>query len=207
MNIKTYVYPYKIQKTENALYKLIPDSDNENELLFEQFSLLNSMLQFGYSPFTEGQFKITDKQLIDFFNYSKASVLKDFDINKYYELLGISEIYTKQIPTITEKETFISDSYQMNVAWENDTDTGKMKSAPKSYKRDGLEIYNFEDEKLGSIYPEYYELYEMIDNANHNWKVWTKTERYTFLDNLVELSNRRKFIISNELLQAHKHIN
>ncbi len=207
MNIKTYVYPYKIQKTENALYKLIPDNDNENELLFEQFSLLNSMLQFGYSPFTEGQFKITDKQLIDFFNYSKASVLKDFDINKYYELLGISEIYTKQIPTITEKETFISDSYQMNVAWENDTDTGKMKSAPKSYKRDGLEIYNFEDEKLGSIYPEYYELYEMIDNANHNWKVWTKTERYTFLDNLVELSNRRKFIISNELLQAHKHIN
>ena len=207
MNIKTYVYPYKIQKTENALYKLIPDSDNENELLFEQFSLLNSMLQFGYSPFTEGQFKITDKQLIDFFNYSKASVLKDFDINKYYELLGISEIYTKQIPTITEKETFISDSYQMNVAWENDTDTGKMKSAPKSYKRDGLEIYNFEDEKLGSIYPEYYELYEMIDNANHNWKTWTKTERYTFLDNLVELSNRRKFIISNELLQAHKHIN
>lgn len=207
MNIKTYVYPYKIQKTENALYKLIPDSDNENELLFEQFSLLNSMLQFGYSPFTEGQFKITDKQLIDFFNYSRASVLKDFDINKYYELLGISEIYTKQIPTITEKETFISDSYQMNVAWENDTDTGKMKSAPKSYKRDGLEIYNFEDEKLGSIYPEYYELYEMIDNANHNWKAWTKTERYTFLDNLVELSNRRKFIISNELLQAHKHIN
>lgn len=207
MNTKTYVYPYKIQKTENALYKLIPDSDNENELLFEQFSLLNSMLQFGYSPFTEGQFKITDKQLIDFFNYSKESVLKDFDINKYYELLGISEIYTKQIPTITEKETFISDSYQMNVAWENDTDTGKMKSAPKSYKRDGLEIYNFEDEKLGSIYPEYYELYEMIDNANHNWKTWTKTERYTFLDNLVELSNRRKFIISNELLQAHKHIN
>lgn len=207
MNTKTYVYPYKIQKTENALYKLIPDSDNENELLFEQFSLLNSMLQFGYSPFTEGQFKITDKQLIDFFNYSKASVLKDFDINKYYELLGISEIYTKQIPTITEKETFISDSYQMNVAWENDTDTGKMKSAPKSYKRDGLEIYNFEDEKLGSIYPEYYELYEMIDKANHNWKAWTKTERYTFLDNLVELSNRRKFIISNELLQAHKHIN
>ena len=207
MNIKTYVYPYKIQKTENTLYKLIPDSDNENELLFEQFSLLNSMLQFGYSPFTEGQFKITDKQIIDFFYYSRASVLKDFDINKYYELLGISEIYTKQIPTITEKETFISDSYQMNVAWENDTDTGKMKSAPKSYKRDGLEIYNFEDEKLGSIYPEYYELYEMIDNANHNWKTWTKTERYTFLDNLVELSNRRKFIISNELLQAHKHIN
>lgn len=205
MNIKTYVFPYTIQKTESALLKLIPDSDNE--LSFEQFTLLNSILQFGYTSFSEGQFKITDKQLIDFFNYSKTTVLKDFDINKYYGLLGIAETYTKQIPTITEKERFISDSYQMNVAWENDTSTGKMKCAPKAYKRDGLEIYNFEDEKLGSIYPEYFDLYEVIDNANRNWKDWTKTERYSFLDDLVELSKKRKFIISNELLQAHEHIN
>lgn len=206
MNTKTYVYPYKIQKTESALLKLIPDSDNENELLFEQFTLLNSILQFGYIPFTEGQFKITDKQVIEFYNYTKTTVLKDFDINKYYSLLGIAVTYTKQIPTITEKETFISDSYQMNVAWENDTDTGKMKSAPKSYKRDGLEIYNFEGEKLGSIFPEYFEVYEIIDNANKKWKNWTKTERYSFLDSLVNLSKKRKFIISNELLQAHEHI-
>lgn len=207
MNIKTYVYPYKIQKTDNSLLKLIPDCDNENELLFEQYTLLNSILQYGYTSFTEGQFKITDKQLIEFFNYSKSTVLKDFDINKYYELLGISEIYTKQIPSITAKETFNSNSLQMNVAWENDTDTGKMKSSPKSYKRDGLEIYNFENEKLGSIYPEYYELYEIIDNANRKWKDWTQTERYSFIDNLVELSNKRKFLIKDELLQAHEHIN
>ena len=44
MNIKTYVYPYKIQKTDNSLLKLIPDCDNENELLFEQYTLLNSIL-------------------------------------------------------------------------------------------------------------------------------------------------------------------
>lgn len=207
MNIKTYVYPYTIQKTDNSLFKLIPDCDNENELLFEQYTLLNSILQYGYTSFTEGQFKITDKQLIEFFNYSKSTVLKDFDINKYYDLLGISETYTKQIPSITAKETFNSNSLQMNVAWENDTDTGKMKSSPKSYKRDGLEIYNFEDEKLGSIYPEYYELYEIIDNANRKWKDWTQTERYSFIDNLVELSNKRKFLIKDELLQAHEHIN
>lgn len=207
MNIKTYVYPYKIQKTDNSLFKLIPDCDNENELLFEQYTLLNSILQYGYTSFTEGQFKITDKQLIEFFNYSKSTVLKDFDINKYYDLLGISETYTKQIPSITAKETFNSNSLQMNVAWENDTDTGKMKSSPKSYKRDGLEIYNFENEKLGSIYPEYYELYEIIDNANRKWKDWTQTERYSFIDNLVELSNKRKFLIKDELLQAHEHIN
>lgn len=207
MNIKTYVYPYKIQKTDNSVFKLIPDCDNENELLFEQYTLLNSILQYGYTSFTEGQFKITDKQIIEFFNYSKSTVLKDFDINKYYNLLGISETYTKQIPSITANGTFNSKSLQMNVAWENDTDTSKMKSSPKSYKRDGLEIYNFEDEKLGSIYPEYYELYEIIDNANRKWEDWTQTERYSFIDNLVELSNKRKFLIKDELLQAHEHIN
>lgn len=207
MNIKTYFYPYKIQKNENMQLKLIPNTKNEKNLLFEQFTLLSSMLQFGYIQFYEGQFKITDKQIIDFYNYAKTTVLKNIDINKYYALLEISEPYIKQIPTITEKERFISDSYQMNVAWENDTSTGKMKSAPKSYKRNGLEIYNFEDEKLGSIFPEYFELYEIIDNANRNWKAWTKTERYSFLDTLVELSHKRKFVIPDELLQAHQHIN
>ena len=207
MNIKTYFYPYKIQKNENMQLSLIPNFENKKDLLFEQFALLNAMLQFGYIQFSEGQFKITDKQIIDFYNYAKTTVLKNIDINKYYALFGISEPYIKQIPTITEKERFISDSYQMNVAWENDTSTGKMKSAPKSYKRDGLEIYNFEDEKLGSIFPEYFELYEIIDNANLNWKVWTKTKRYSFLDTLVELSRKRKFIISDELLQAYEHIN
>ena len=63
-----------------------------------------------------------------------------------------------------------------------------MKSAPKAFKRDGLEIFNFEGEKLGSIYPEYFKLYEIIDNANTNWKSWTKTERYNFLDELVGLN-------------------
>lgn len=207
MNTKTYVYPYMIQKNENAQLKLIPNSENDKGLVFEQLSLLSTMLEFGYIPFSEGQFKITDKQIIEFYNYAKKSVLKNIDISKYYELLGLTKPYTNQIPTITEKERFISDSYQMNVAWENDTSTGKMKCAPKAYKRDGLEIYNFEDEQLGSIYSEYFDLYEVIDNANRNWKDWTKTERYSFLDDLVELSKKRKFIISNELLQAHEHIN
>ena len=82
-----------------------------------------------------------------------------------------------------------------------------MKSAPKAFKRDGLEIFNFEGEKLGSIYPEYFKLYEIIDNANTNWKSWTKTERYNFLDELVNLSKERKFIMTKEMLQAHEHIN
>ena len=52
-----------------------------------------------------------------------------------------------------------------------------MQSAPKAYKQNGLELYNFEDEKVGSIYPEYFYLYEIIDEANTKWKNWTKTAR------------------------------
>ncbi len=206
MNIKTYVYPYKIQKTDNSLFKLIPDCDNENELLFEQFSLLNSMLQFGYTTFTEGQFKITDKQLIDFFNYAKDSVLKNININSYYSILGLSEPYKRQLPFIQQTENFNSDSNKFKYLWKNDTTSGKMESAPKAYKQDGLELYNFEDEKVGSIYPEYFYLYEIIDEANTKWKNWTKTERYSFLNKLVELSKNRKFLIDQPILQASEHI-
>ncbi len=207
MNNKSYVYPYRIEKNENNSYILVPEEQKEKTSTFEQMKLFNSMLSIGYIPFFEGTFKITDNQIIDFYNYAKNSILKEININSYYSILGLSEPFTRQIPTITEKETFISDSYQMTVAWENDTSSGKMKSAPKAFKRDGLEIFNFEGEKLGSIYPEYFKLYEIIDNANTNWKSWTKTERYNFLDELVNLSKERKFIMTKEMLQAHEHIN
>lgn len=207
MKTKIYIYPYIIKRIQPLKYELIPEQ-NENYLFnFQQYSLFMLMLNFGYIQFFEGKFNITDKQIIEFYNYTRNNILKDVDIEQYYKLLGISSPYIRQIPTITEKETFISDLYQMTVSWENDTSTGKMKSAPKSYKREGLEIYNFENEKLGSIYPEYFELYEIIDNANLNWKNWTKTKRYSFLDDLVNLSKKRKIILSKEQLQAHEHIN
>ena len=204
---KTYVYPCRIEKNESNSYILIPEEHTDKTLTFEQLKLFNSMLSFSYIPFFEGPFKITDKQIIDFYNYAQNSILNEIDINSYYSILGLSAPYIRQIPTITEKERFISDSYQMTVAWENDASSGKMRSSPKAYKREGLEIYNFEGEKLGSIYPEYFKLYEIIDDANKKWKTWTKTERYSFLDELADLSTRRKFIMTPEMLQAHEHIN
>lgn len=65
----------------------------------------------------------------------------------------------------------------------------------------------FEVESLGSLFPEYYELYELVNTANENWKNWTKTERYAFLDRLIELGQKRKIIIPKSLMQAHGHIN
>ena len=207
MKTKTYIYPYIIKRTQSLKYELIPEQNKKYLFTFDQYSLFMSMLNFGYIQFSEGKFAITDKQIIEFYNYTKDNILKDVDIEQYYRLFDISAPFIRQIPTITEKETFISDSYQMTVSWENDTSTGKMKSAPRAYRRDGLEIYNFENEKLGSIYPEYYELYEIIDSANSNWKNWTKTNRYAFLEDLVNISHKRKIILSKEQVQAYEHVN
>lgn len=202
--MKIYHYTYRIQRNDNSQYELISE-DKSNK--FEQFMLFNAMLNFGYISFSEGSFQLSDKQIIDFFNYARSSVLHDKSIEEYYSLLKLPVPYTKQIPTILEKEVFVSDSYKMDVSWINDTSSGKMASAPKSYKKDGLELFNFEGESLGSLFPEYYELYELVDTANENWKNWTKTERYASLDRLIELSQKRKIIIPKSLMQAHGHIN
>lgn len=204
MKAKIYNYPYRIQKKDNSQYELISEDKSSK---FEQFMLFNAMLNFGYISLLEGSFQLSDKQIIDFFNYARSSVLCDKSIEEYYSLLELPVPYTRQIPTITEKETFVSDSYKMGISWINDTSSGKMASAPKAYKKDGLELFNFESELLGSIFPEYHDLYELVDTANENWKNWTKTKRYEFLDKLIELSEKRKFIIPKTLLQAHEHIN
>ena len=176
------------------------------EVSFEQNKLFTAMLNFAYIPFESGIFKITDKQIIEFWKYAKSSVLKGVTIEKYYSLLNLSAPYTLQIPTITEKNSFISDSYKMTVAWINDTSSGKMATAPKAYRQEGLELFNFENEKAGSVYPEYFELYELIDDANEKWKNWTKTERYALLDAIVNLSHNKKIIIPQNLLQAYTYI-
>ena len=204
MNYKIYEFPeLLVKKVENSFFLEIPE---KSDVSFEQKKLFNSILNFGYVPFEEGIFKITDKEIIDFWKYANFSLLKifgeDFPLEKYFSFLRIAPPYTSQIPTIKEKETFISDSYQMTVAWVNDTETGKMASSPKAYKRDGLEIFNFEDEKIGSIFPEYFELYEIVDEANNSWKNWNKKERYDFAEKLKSLAEKRKIIIPDSLSAA-----
>ena len=193
----------KIEKKENYLILNISDSQ---KISFEQKKLFNSILNFGYCPIEEGNFKISDKQIVDFWEYAKSSVLKNLNLKEYYALFGISAPFESKIPTLKETETFTSDSFKMVVVWINDISTGKMASSPAAYKRKGLELFNFEDENLGSIFSEYFNLYEIIDEANLSWRNWTKTERYDFLEKLSILSEKRKIIFSDSLAQAKEFI-
>ena len=60
---------------------------------------------------------------------------------------------------------------------------------------------------LGSLYPEYLELYYKVDNANSNWEKWGNKERYDFLEEIDEHSKKRKVDMDtnlSQLLSKHK---
>lgn len=204
MENKIYEYPDFLVKKNNK--KLVLEPKDLSDSSFEQRKLFNSMLNFGYVPFKEGIFRVSDKQIVDFWNFASNSVLSQSDIKEYYQILGLALPYNTQIPTIKETGAFISDSFVMSVAWMNDTSTGKMASAPKAYKRDGLELFNFDEENLGSIYPEYFELYELVDLANSSWKTSTKTERFEFAKKIEKIGSRRKIVLSKSIEQALKYM-
>lgn len=203
MKAKIYEYSAYLITTENKIQKLnICDYKKAN---FEQQKLFTAMLNFGYIEFENGIFKILDRDIVHFWNYSKDSLLNNMSLEDYYSILGISKPYKNQLPTLKETETFNSNAYQMTVVWVNNNSSGIV-TAPKAYKRDGLELYNFDDENIGSLFPEYYELYEIIDKANNEWKDWTMKDRYDFILELKNKSLPKKIIIPSTLIQAIKHI-
>lgn len=204
MKHRTYEYPNVYVKRQNKF--LILEVSENSEISFEQKKMFCAILNFGDIPFAEGVFKLTDSQIVEFWKYSKTSVLKNINIEKFYLLLNIASPYMSQIPTIKTDGAFFSDSYKMTVTWINDTSTGKMATAPKAYICDGLEVFNFENEKLGSIYPEYFELYKIVDEANISWKNWNKKEKYNFLEKLDALSKIRKIIIPDSLEQSFEYM-
>lgn len=204
MKHRTYEYPNVYVKRQNKF--LILDVSENSGISFEQKKMFCAILNFGDIPFAEGVFKLTDSQIVEFWKYSKTSVFKNINIEKFYLLLNIASPYMSQIPTIKTDGAFFSDSYKMTVTWINDTSTGKMATAPKAYICDGLEVFNFENEKLGSIYPEYFELYKIVDEANISWKNWNKKEKYNFLEKLDALSKIRKIIIPDSLEQSFEYM-
>ncbi|MCH5150978.1 MAG: hypothetical protein J1G30_09960, partial [Spirochaetales bacterium] len=85
----------------------------------------------------------------------------------------------------------------------------KIFSAPIAYKQEGLKLKELEfGDTIGTLYPEYLELYYKVDNANTQWKDWGNKEKYEFLEELELHSAKRKIIIPanlKELLNKHKN--
>ena len=83
-----YEYPNFYVRKESE-FLLLNTSEN-HEINFKQKKLFNSILNFGYIPFDEGVFKINDLQIVDFWKYSKSSVLSNMNIENYYSLFNTS---------------------------------------------------------------------------------------------------------------------
>jgi len=168
--------------------------------------LLNAMLNFGETEFEDGMLALTARNIVNFWNYASDTILKDYSVNKYYQLLNLPEPYSEKVPTIKTSGAFHSNDFKMTVCWIA-KDTGIV-SSPIAYEQRGLKLRDLEyQDTIGSIYPEYFELYYMIDRANEHWKEWKNSEKYNFLEELEKHSEKREFILPKnlaELLNKHK---
>lgn len=184
-------------------------SENLNDLLltpltenydFNKQNLFTSMLNFGYISFEPGIFSVTARDIVSFWEYAKSSVLKDYSIESYYSLLNIETPYTERLPCIKTEGSFHAKDFKLSITWIK-TDSS-MYSAPIALEQKGLKLKDQEyGDVLGSLFPEYFELYYKIDNANSKWRDWGNKEKYNFLEELEEQSSKRIFVIPKNLLE------
>lgn len=174
---------------------------------FEQQMLFSAMLNFGYIGFEPGVFSVTAKDIVSFWNYANSTVLSNYSIEKYYSLLKIDTPYQERIPEIKTEGSFHAKDFSLTVTWIK-TDSN-MYSAPIALEQKGLKLKELQyGDVIGSLYPEYLDLYYKVDKANSNWKKWGNKEKYEFLEDLEEHSKKREFIIPTnlkELLNKHKN--
>lgn len=173
----------------------------------ERHHLFTIMLNFGYVGFESGVFSITAKDIYNFWNYAKDSVLKDSTLEEYYALFNFEKLYRERIPSIKTESSFHAKDFRMTVVWiKNDSN---MVSSPIAYEQKGLKLKELEyGDTLGTLYPEYFDLYYKIDRANSEWKDWGNKEKYAFLEELELHSKKREFVIPinlSELLNKHKN--
>lgn len=194
---------YFIVESEQELSLTVKSNDYKPE----QKILFTRMLNFGYIGFEPGVFSVTAKDIISFWNYAKDSVLKDCTLEKYYALFNFEKLYQEKIPSIKTESSFHAKDFKMTIVWiKNDSN---MISAPIAYEQKGLKLKELEfGDTLGTLYPEYFDLYYKIDRANSKWKDWGNKEKYEFLEELETHSAKRKIIIPTnlkELLNKHKN--
>lgn len=194
---------FNIIEKDNDL-TLEPTTKNYN---YDQQMLFTAMVNFGYIGFEPGIFSVTAKDIVNFWNYAKSTVLINYSIENYYSILKIEAPYKERIPLLKTEGAFHAKDFCLSVTWIK-TDSN-MYSAPIAYEQKGLKLKELEfGDVIGSLYPEYLELYYKIDKANSNWKKWGNKEKYDFLGELEEHSQKREFIIPtnlNEIVNKYKN--
>lgn len=199
-NIRYKFEDYEVHEDETGFSLVTKNDEKANH---EQKILFTQMLNFGYINFKAGDFSVTSKDIFDFWNYAKSNILENVKIEKYYSLLNLPEPYTERLPSIETKGAFSANDFSMSVVWKKQD--SKMFSSPVSFEQSGLKLKDKKfGDTVGSLFPEYFELYSKIDDANESWKNWNLKQRYEFLDNLDSLSKKREILIPKNLQELKK---
>ena len=190
--MKTYFFEnYSIETDSFGQTLVIKDYSKVNigqKLLFQQM-LSNPILHFENGPFS-----LTDSQILEYWKSCKNSIGEDYTSEEYFESLELNKPYTDKFPYIKTEGAFASKTYKMKVIFcDKLTKIGPIN--PKAYKKDGFELLDFDENILGSLYPEYVELFNCVDEANQKWSFYSQAERYSFIDKVKKLSETKQIFL------------
>ncbi len=190
--MKTYTYDnYSIETDSFGQNLGIKDYSKLN---VGQKILFQKMLSNPVLHFENGTFCLTENQILDFWKSCKELYGEDYTSEEYLESLGFKKPYTDKIPYIKTEGAFASENYKLKVVFcDSLTKMGPVN--PKAYKRDGFELLDFDGNCLGSLYPEYVELFNCVSEANQKWASYSQVERYDFINKVKQLSESRKIYL------------
>ena len=152
------------------------------------------MLNCPSLDFETGDFSLTDEQILLYWKTVSETLGDDYSAEEYLSVLGLPAPYAQKTPYIKTEGAFASERYKLKVVFCGSiTKMGAVN--PKAYRQDGFELLDFDGKVLGSLYPEYYELFSLVESANANWKNYSQAERYAFVDSVKKLSPKRKIFL------------
>lgn len=165
-----------------------------SKLNIEQKILFQQMISSSILDFEKGTFVLSDKDILTYWSYCQENYTDYYSCEKYFEILNLEKIYTTKVPFLKPEGVFADEKYKLKIIFcDKLTKMGPLN--PKAYQRDGFGLLDFEGKLLGSLFPEYVELFCMVDEANKNWAFYTQAERYSFIDNVKKLAQKRIILL------------
>lgn len=191
MEIIRYTFDnYTVRKNKNS-FQLINSNENVSK---KQRILFELMLNIGHVAFQEGPFLLSENDILTFWEEEKNELLKNIDATEYYHLLDLPDFYTARKPYIKPNGAPHSTSFSMTIVWPVSVNSfGPVE--PLAYKKEGVILKDFDGKVLGSVCPEYLQLYKIIDEANESWSEKNPVEIKEFVRMLKDKSSENEFFI------------
>lgn len=146
----------------------------QDDLFRARKLLFLRMLCFGHTTFFSGTFKITDKQIADYFD--AASPFEKIPLDEYYRILGLPPLYAEKVARLKDSGAFFSASYKIKVVWQSSTSSTVIDNYI-DFNRIGLCLFDKAGECVGSISPNLFYIYQFIEENLAKWGTLSRPEK------------------------------